>query len=119
MFYSEEELLTEIDCTLDQLIQNAKILQTCDKVVCKAEALLLQKTQESLVAKFMHTQEYVEIAYLEQELLDKIQKLHQLAPTLLKNFPKELTKTHSVELRPRIGRNRKKSKIREFAYRTL
>ncbi|MES2198685.1 MAG: hypothetical protein V4489_00755 [Chlamydiota bacterium] len=119
MFYSEEELLTEIDCTLDQLIQNAKILRTCDMMVCQAEALLLQKTQDSLIAKFMHTQEYIEIAHLEQELLNKIQKLHQLAPMLLKNFPKELTKTHSVGLRPRIGRNRKKSKIREFAYRSF
>lgn len=119
MFYSEEELLTEIDYTLDQLIQNAKILRSCDKMICQEEVLLLQKTQDSLIAKFMHTQEYIEISYLEQELLDKIQKLHELSPMLLKNFPKELTKTHSVGLRPRIGRNRKKSKVREFAYRIL
>lgn len=49
MFYSEEELLTEIDSTLDQLIQNAQILQTCDRVVCRAEALLLQKTQDKCI----------------------------------------------------------------------
>jgi Zn-dependent oligopeptidase len=119
MFYSEEELLTDIDSTLDQLIQNAKILHTCDKMLCGRELLLLEKTQDSLIAKFMHTQENIEGIHLEQELLNKIQKLHQLAPTLLENFTKELTKNHSVGLRPRIGRNRKKSKVREFAYRSF
>lgn len=119
MFYLKEELLTEIDYTLDQLIQNANILQSCDKMVCQEEILLLEKTQESLLAKFMHTQEYIETAHLEQKLLDKIQKLHQLSPRLLKDFSKELTIKHLVGLRPRIGRNRKKSKIREFAYRSF
>ncbi len=119
MFQSEKDLLTEIENTLDQLIQNAKILKACDRVLCQAEALLLQKTQESLIAKFMHTQEYAEGIEPTEELLEKIRNLHSLSPCLMQSFSKELTKNPSLGSRPRIGRNRKKLKVREFAYRSF
>ncbi|MBS0627196.1 MAG: hypothetical protein JSS09_03175 [Verrucomicrobia bacterium] len=120
MFYGEKELLEEINETLDQLIQNATILQSCDLSSYQTEALLLQKMQDSLIAKFMHTQEYMTGVNLEEKLLEKIQNLRKLSPNLLQNFSKELTKNPSfIGLRPRIGRNRKRSKIKEFAYRSF
>lgn len=120
MFYGEKEILEEINSTLDQLIQNATILHTCDISLYETEALLLKKTQDSLIAKFMHTQEYMEGVDLKQGLLEKIQNLHKLSPDLLQNFSKELIKNPSyIGLRPRIGRNRKKSKVKEFAYRSF
>lgn len=120
MFYSKEELLIEIGNTLDQLIQNAKAVQICDKATCKTELSLLQRAQESLLAKFMHTQDYLIDSYEEVHcsitLLEKIQKLHELSPSLVKDFSKQLSKTPSVGLRPRIGRNRKKLKACKIAY---
>lgn|GEM_PF-3440005 len=113
MFCSEEELLIEIDCTLDQLIQNAKTLSSCDRKNCQTEISLLQKTQESLVAKFMHTQEYLEFPCSKRKerhlkLLEKIRTLHSLTPKILEDFSKQLQKNPHLGVRPRVGRTRKK-----------
>jgi hypothetical protein len=108
----EDTFLEEIENTLDQLILHAKILQSSESLNT-TEICLIKKTQESLLAKFWHIQDYLEYSYLKNQencsrVLSKIQELHTLSPTLVSNFSKYLTKNPSLESRFRIGRNRKK-----------
>ncbi len=52
---SEEEILADIDATLDQLIQNADSIQHVPlKTLQENEVEALQKTQESLLARLIH-----------------------------------------------------------------
>ncbi|MCI0382664.1 MAG: hypothetical protein L0207_06420 [Chlamydiae bacterium] len=53
---TDEKVLADIDWTLDQLIQNAKIIQSVSlKELDLFEIEALQKTQESLLARLLHT----------------------------------------------------------------
>lgn len=55
MLKSGEEILADIDATLDQLIQNAKVIRhTSLQSLCENEIEALQKTQESLLARLIH-----------------------------------------------------------------
>jgi hypothetical protein len=52
MLRSSEEILADIDTTLDQLIQYADVAQNATLNLLEVEAL--QKTQESLLARLIH-----------------------------------------------------------------
>lgn len=56
----QRELLTEIDATLDQLIENAAAMQEVDDNAHLAEALT--KTQESLLARLLHLDTFLDKA---------------------------------------------------------
>lgn len=57
MVKSEEEILADIDTTLDQLIQNADAVQQIShRSLFTNEIELLQKTQESLLARLLDMQ---------------------------------------------------------------
>lgn len=111
MPHSQEELLADLDSTLDQLILNAETV--CESNLCVLDSLeidSLQKTQESLLARFVHTQEEL-TPHAQEKRYDELHKKLEKLEELQKSFMSSLAKT----LRPRIGRNRKKSKQRQFA----
>lgn len=54
------ELLTEIDATLDQLIENAAAMQEVQEGTLLAKAL--HKTQESLLARLLHLDGFLDQA---------------------------------------------------------
>ncbi len=108
---TKEELLADLDSTLDQLIKNAEVL--CDSDLCTLDSLeidSIQRTQESLLARFVHTQEELSPRTQSKRYDDLHKKLEKLGE-LQQNFMNSLAQS----LRPRIGRNRKKSKARQFA----
>jgi len=111
MLRNQEEILAELDSTLDQLIQNASVV--CESDFCVLDSIELnsmQKTQESLLARFAHTQENLASNTSQKryaELHSKLKRLNELNASFMQSLEKQL--------KPRIGRNRKKSKLREFA----
>src|SRR3990167_3976023 len=59
---ASEELLTEIDTTLDQLICNAEALSNIDiKELSDIELEAFQKTQESLIHHLLHVDQRVKV----------------------------------------------------------
>lgn len=55
MIRSDEEILADIDATLDQLIENADVIKRFSmKTLFVSEVAGLQKTQESLLARLVH-----------------------------------------------------------------
>ena len=61
MIRSGEEILADIDCTLDQLIRNAEALRTVSvQTLAETEVEALQKTQESLLAHILHMNELLD-----------------------------------------------------------
>jgi hypothetical protein len=55
-----QEILQEIDSTLDQLIRNAEVIQNVDlRDLSKTEIEGFQKTQESLLQRLMHMDEFL------------------------------------------------------------
>jgi len=111
MFRTQEEILAELDATLDQLMHNASVV--CESelhVLDSLELGSLHKTQESLLARFAHMQEELpEKRY--EELHKKIERMNELNSHFMQAIQKQLL--------PRIGRNRRKSKVRQCAKRSL
>jgi len=111
---SHEEILADIDMTLDQLIKNAQISAISGHQLHHSELEALQKTQESLIAHLLHMNIMVEKEKGElvlkknqlrqKEFEKKIQTFERLNTKLVQTMKKHLTR------KPRIGRNRKTSK---------
>lgn len=58
MMHSQKDLICEIDQTIDQLIENAKVIETIAANTCyEHELYALEKTQESLIAHLIHMDE--------------------------------------------------------------
>ena len=58
MIKSSKDLVGEIDQTIDQLIENAKVLHMISsETLYEEEMLALAKTQESLIAHLIHMDE--------------------------------------------------------------
>ncbi len=115
MLYSEEEILRELGITLDQLLKNASILKEKDTLLLtENESRLLYKTQESLSEKFIHTKELLKSKHKARESGwgKKIAELIAIDPSLSLH----LINPSLANTKPRIGRNRKKSKLGQFAY---
>lgn len=86
MTRSGEEIVANIDATLDQLIQNASVIkQLSTKKHYEEELMHLQKTQESLLSHLMHM----------DELLDHEQKKKQ---QILTAVDSKIVKTKLMKL---------------------
>lgn len=125
VLYSQEEILTELTKTLDQLLQNTNILYKEDlSVLNETEITSLRKMQESLTAHFIHTKQHLEEGQFsqskkkerEKKLEAQIKKITEIDPYFLELFSQETQTIHVVGSRPRIGRNRKRSKSGKFTY---
>ncbi len=111
MLRTPENILAELDSTLDQLMQNASVVCKEDlHILDSLELNSLHKTQESLLAKFAHTQEELTMKPSQKKYEDlhkKINKMNEINSSFMQAIEKNLL--------PRIGRNRRKSKLRQFA----
>lgn len=83
MLSTGEEILADIDQTLDQLIENADIINRISfNAVFTSEVQALQKTQESLIARLMHMHELLEKDKKQQLTTKKTNSLHQIEKKL-------------------------------------
>jgi len=109
MMHSSKDLIFEIDQTIDQLIENAKVLEIISAQSCYEHELnALEKTQESLIAHLIHMDEilkkknsFIDGEALAQSLVDnKLSQSRYLKTMLQKkecleqemHAPKELSK---------------------------
>ena len=109
---SLDEILADIDTTLDQLIQNAGVIDRVSvESLCENEIEALQKTQESLLARLMHIegdQKFQIKKKMNPGIQQKIAEFGRLNARLIHDVA---TKFGSAkEKKPRIARNRKKAK---------
>lgn len=73
MVHSKDDVLAEIDITIDQLLENAKVLKKIASKECYLDEIsALEKTQESLIAHLIHM----------DEILKKKDKASQQQPLL-------------------------------------
>ncbi len=63
MYKSSEEILCAIDATLDQLITNTETINEAPILsLCDNELDAMNRTQESLIARFIHMNELLELS---------------------------------------------------------
>lgn len=107
---SGEEILADIDHTLDQLIHNAHLLkQISEKEAFASYSARMHKAQLSLAARIMHMEELLDLGDESTPIYEAIQRKivqykklnNQMLDFLANKFNK-----------PRIGRNRKRSRIK-------
>ncbi len=80
-----EEILTQIDGTLDQLIRNAEVIQKVDlKDLSETEIEAFQKTQESLLHHLMHMDQFLVAKRNSLKLQDKRSANYKIQEKLLK-----------------------------------
>lgn len=80
-----EDVLTEIGATLDQLIQNAEAIQDVElKDLSETELTAFQKTQESLIHRLLHLDQFFETRKLDQKTLHKQGGRYRIQEKLLK-----------------------------------
>ncbi|MCC6127774.1 MAG: hypothetical protein IT584_01035 [Chlamydiae bacterium] len=80
-----EDVLIEIDTTLDLLIQNAELIQDVElKELSETEILAFQKTQESLLHRLLHLDQFFETRKMEQKPFHKKTGRYQIQAKLLK-----------------------------------
>ncbi len=130
---TKEQLLAEIDATLDQLIRHTEVLRTVSaKSLMEHEVLAVQKTQQSLLAHLIRTEDRLSQAPAKAERSKRIEtttalptiqekihtyfRLNSEIASSLQNKEKapspqeEADKKKRLVQKPRIGRNRKPSK---------
>jgi hypothetical protein len=80
-----EEILLEIDGTLDQLIKNAEVIQGADlKSLSETEIDAFQKTQESLLQHLMHMDQFLVTKRNSLKVQDKRSASFKIQEKLLK-----------------------------------
>lgn len=117
MFRSKEEILAELDSTLNQLLLNIETVSDVSlSELSETEMQAMHKTQESLMARFMHTSDLIkekERKKLQEtnaliKLQDKLKKFSELNTSFIKSVSSELSSTSPMpRKKPRIGKNRK------------
>ena len=104
-----EQIVQEIDKTLDQLIQNAEVISVAElQDLSEAELEAFQKTQESLLQRLMHMDELLSIKSKDLRLDRKVplqEKLFQFHK-LKSQYTKTLSET--VERRRILSKRRGK-----------
>jgi|EndMetStandDraft_2_1072991.scaffolds.fasta_scaffold00089_16 hypothetical protein len=89
-----EEILIEIDATLDQLIRNAEVIQNVElKELSETEVVAFQKTQESLVQHLLHMDQFLETKRKSLKIQDKRSASYKIQEKLVK-FEKLNTVCH-------------------------
>ncbi len=102
MFNSEEEILANIDATLDQLIENSLVLNPEESSLMDYEIEALQKTQESLLAHVVHMQKHLheprkisqKREMIQSRIGKKISEFGRLNQRLVKQVSKNFAKTN-------------------------
>lgn len=122
MLSTGEEILADIDQTLDQLIENADIINSISfNALFTSEVQALQKTQESLMARLMHMHELLEKDQKQQINTKKINPLNQIEKKLkefgqlnarLIEYLVQKVKTSQQVKKPLIRPYRKKQPIK-------
>lgn len=125
MFGSEEEILADIDHTLDQLIKNAVALrQIAEYEAFTADCAALHKMQHSLTARVVHMRELLTMLGhdnpgdehdLQKAIQKKIIHYKKLNNTMIDSIAKRFTaleEKKTVKRKPRIGHNRRKAPAR-------
>ncbi len=112
MIKTHEEILADIDKTLDQLINNSSVFnQMPINSLFTTEIDALQKTQESLLARLVHMQDLLKKNKTQPHRFAKMEKkilrLGKLNGKMIHHFAQGLEKMQRPRA-PRIGRNRKK-----------
>lgn len=80
-----EEILLEIDSTLDQLIQNAEAIQDVNlSELSETEVEAFQKTQESLIHHLIHMDQFLETKRKSFRSQDKRSASYKIQEKLLK-----------------------------------
>jgi len=106
---SGEEILADIDHTLDQLIRNAHMLkQISEKEAFASYSAQMHKSQTSLAARIVHMEELLdsdtmseETAPIYEAIQRKLVQYKKLNNQMLDFLSRKFNK-------PRIGRNRRK-----------
>lgn len=123
MFRSKEEILAELDSTLDQLLVNVETVNNVSPTdLSEIELQAIHKTQESLLARFMHTSDLLketESKKLELnkkselfQLKEKLRKFGELNTSFIESVSSELSEAGPLpKKKPRIGKNRRRLKI--------
>lgn len=117
MIRSGEEILSDIDATLEQLIQNARVLKSIHTETLFAEEVTaLQKTQESLLARLVHMQDLLATPTPKKQkescegIEHKIARFGRLNMELVRGMEKNLKALRKASSSfPVIRKNRKKS----------
>lgn len=123
MIRSGEEILSDIDTTLDQLIQNAATINRISfDTLFANEMEALQKTQESLLARLIHMNDLLDqdekrscfrkkpVVYSSIE--NKITQFGKLNNELMDQVKQDLSAAKKPNKnRPKIRKNRKRIKV--------
>ena len=91
-----EEVLIEIDTTLDQLIRNAELIQNVElDDLSETEVEAFQKTQESLLQHLLHMDQFFETRSTDLRVVNKKSGRYQIQEKLLRfeKLKKEYKKT--------------------------
>ena len=123
MFKEIEQILAEIDATLNQLITNTKMIRDVPmKELSGSELQAIHNTQESLLARLVHTSDLINErdrrkmqTQKENPLIplhEKIKKFSQLNALVIEKISSHLqAMVPGANKKPRIGKNRKGLKI--------
>ncbi|MDE3055559.1 MAG: hypothetical protein KGI80_02535 [Verrucomicrobiota bacterium] len=103
-----EEILVEIDATLDRLIQNAEAMQKADsRDLSEMEIEAFQKTQESLLHHFLYmdrclAEKRVEQRSLRGRIQQKFGQFQALESACSNTLTKEPSKAISLVMKRRV-----------------
>lgn len=110
-----EEVLIEIDSTLDQLIRNAEVIQNVDlRELSETEIEAFQKTQESLVQHLLHMDQFLESKRKNLRVQDKRSASYQIQEKMVKfetlksAYHKDLSETSNFRKMPILCKRRSK-----------
>ena len=107
MIRSSEEILVDIDTTLDQLICNASAFeQIAAASLYEEEIAALHKTQESLMARLVHMNDLLKTPIRSKNIEGKIAQFGRLSAQLARQMGKEIRSN-----RPTIRKNRKQVRV--------
>jgi hypothetical protein len=113
MLKNADQILADIDSTLDQLICNAEVISLETLSVLELEAM--QKTQESLLARVVHMDELMDAAKKRQALKKK-QAASQLEEKIVQfshlnqQFVKEMSKRFKTQSKRSLRQSNIKNK---------
>lgn len=118
MMKSGEEILADIDATLDQLIENADIIKRVSlSSLFTSEVEALQKTQESLLARLMHMNDLLKSEKSESEkgesfcgIEQKMLRFGKLNAKMMSYVSLKL-KQSKKNRQPRVRPHRRKVKV--------
>lgn len=120
MIRTVEEILADIDGTLDRLIENADVIKDISlKTLFACEVEALQKTQESLLARLVHMQDLLKGQKKNEgsekkdtfdSIEDKIVRFGKLNAQIIDRVAVRMRRTRRSH-QPRVRPHRRKDKV--------